>query len=71
MPKKRVQYILVKATFNKPITRAQAKIAFADSIHGSFYINTWNDEGATVFAIRSVKPAPLGANGKPITSGSQ
>lgn len=62
-----MQHLLVRVTFDKPVSRSEAKAAFADSIHGTHYVHTWNDEDASEFTIRGVKPAPLYPNGKPIT----
>ena len=56
MPKSKIQEITVKLRFDKPVTKAQARRMFADTVHGEFY--PYEGDGAESMKIVSPKIGP-------------
>lgn len=50
--------LILRVTFDKPCTPAEAARAAADCIHGGFYLSFDRKSGPESFDVRSIKKAP-------------
>jgi len=50
--------VLMRVTFDRPCTTAEAVAAVADNVNGEFYPTIFRDKAPEKFSIRSVVRAP-------------